>query len=187
MKRNTSFSIIQELKADRESGLRSLYDEYAQSVYNIAYNVLKDQFESEDVVQEVFIKVWKARYDLDDNSNIWTFIFVISTRLSLNRLRNLKQKLKEERAIILHNTRVEVYCQNLDISELNQLEKVILNQLPGQQQKVYLLSRKEGKTYKEIAKLLNIAPNTVKNHLVQALKLFKKHLRKFGYFFLLFH
>src|SRR5690606_32420351 len=146
------------------------------------YRVLKDPFESEEIVQDVFIKVWNARFQLDEWSNIWTFIYVVAKRSSLNRLRDLKVQLKKQAALAQTAFEQSRSCDhNALVHEILALEHEVLRKLPEQQKTAYLLSRSEGLTHKEIAQQMNIAPNTVKNHIVQALKTFRKHFQRFGY------
>ncbi|NGM62645.1 RNA polymerase sigma-70 factor [Sphingobacterium sp. SGG-5] len=173
---------IGALKRGEEAALKQLFDHYSDAVYHVAYSVLKDPFESEEIVQDVFIKVWNARSELDESGNIWTFIYVIAKRLSLNRLRDLQVQLKRRTA--LAQTAIEQsgsYDQGTLIHEILDLENAVLEKLPEQQRRAYLLSRQEGLNHKEIAQQMNIAPNTVKNHIVQALKTFRKHFQRFGY------
>lgn len=175
-------TIVSALKVGQEAALRQLFDLYADAVYGIAYSVLKDSFESEEVVQEVFIRVWNSRDRLDEDGNIWAFVYVVAKRLSLNRLRDLRGKIKNQVALpevdLVHTTGCD---HPILVGEILALEHEVLEKLPEQQKTAYLLSRLEGLTYKEIASQMDIAPNTVKNHIIQALKTFRKHFQRFGY------
>lgn len=179
-------AIIKRLKSDQEEALQLLFDLYADDIYSIAYSVLKDTLESEDIVQDVFIRLWNVRLQLDENGNIWSFMYVVAKRLSLNKLRDLQAKVRDC-AVLIETDLVQESCDiHTHLQEILDLEYEVLEKLPDQQKKVYILSRMEGLTHKEIARRLNIAPNTVKNHIIQALKTFKKQFHKFGYpFFLL--
>jgi RNA polymerase sigma-70 factor (family 1) len=185
-KNETDISLIIALIDGREDALQQLFDRYANDVYRIAYAVLKDSFESEDVVQEVFIKLWNARLRLDETGSIWSFIYVIARRVSLNKLRESRFKIAEQ-VFTLEADFSKDSDEDTIRKEILALENEVIKKLPGQQRTAYLLSRVEGLTYKEIADQMNIAPNTVKNHIIQALRTFKKYFRRFGYpLFLLF-
>lgn len=178
-------NLIRALKDGQEEALQQLFDRYSNDVYNIAYTVLKDSFESEDVVQEVFIRVWNARSRLDETANLWSFLYVITKRISLNKLRDAKTKALGHISMLEFSFSEVKKCDDDTITkEILALEYEVLEKLPDQQKKVYLLSRVEGLTYKEIADQMNIAPNTVKNHIIQALKTFKRYFQRFGYPFL---
>lgn len=178
--------IIKDLHQGKEHALRKIFDLYANDVYRVALTILKDDEESQDIVQEVFIKLWNYRENLDPNSEIWAFLYVVTKRTSLNTLRN-KRELKIKESLISEVT--PNFCSS-DIftikQEVDRLEKQIMEMLPDQQKRAYRLSRIEGLSHKEIAIEMEISPNTVKNHIVQALKTFKKYFQKYGYPILIF-
>lgn len=180
-------ALIKQLKNGQEVALKQLFDLYSDDIYGIAYSILKDSLESEDVVQEVFIRLWNTRLQLDETGNIWSYLYVVTKRLSLNKLRDAHAKIKDRVASISNDFIQDSSCDaNVHIHEILALEYEVLKKLPDQQKKAYLLSRVDGLTHKQIAHQMNIAPNTVKNHIIQALKTFKKHFQKFGYPLFLF-
>lgn len=183
MDKNVKHAIlIRALKGGQETALRQLFDLYADDIYHVAYSVLKDPFESEDIVQEVLIKVWNSRFQLDETGNIWSFVYVVVKRLSLNRLRDLHMMTKKQVALPDTDFASALEADNGTlVQEILTLENEVLEKLPEQQKMAYLLSRSEGLTYKEIAGQMDIAPNTVKNHIIQALKTFREHFQRFGY------
>lgn len=185
-------TLIRFLKDSQEQALCQLFDLYSDKIYSLSYRVLKDQYESEDLVQEVFVKLWETRFKLDDTGNIWSYLYVIAKRLALNKLRD--KHLMRKGSILAedcHLANADRSDEKMLIKEMIMLEHLVLENLPAQQKMAYLLSRTEGLTHKEIADRMNVAPNTVKNHMVQALKTFRKYFQKFGYptylFFLFFH
>jgi RNA polymerase sigma-70 factor (ECF subfamily) len=182
-------SAIQQLIAGDESIFTLVYDLYSEKVYRLAFRFLKDNKHCEEIVQETFINLWLSREKLNADGNMWLYLYVISKRLSLNALRQigkssiLVEKLLHEISELQNTTEEEVLAHDLE----HYAEKII-DKLPRQQQLVYKLSRVEGLSHKEIAEQLQISPNTVKNHMVEALKTLKTHLKysDFLYFVLLF-
>ncbi|WP_428329402.1 RNA polymerase sigma factor [Mucilaginibacter sp.] len=180
---------IHELIAGNESVFTMIYELYSEKVYRLAFRFLKDKEQSEEIVQETFIKFWLSREKLDPEGNIWLYLFVIAKRLSLNALRqickstNLTEKLLHYMAEEHNITEEEVFVRDLE-----QYADKIIDKLPRQQKLVFRLSRMEGLTYKEIAEQQNISPNTVKNHMIEALKTLRAHLKyaDFIYITLLF-
>lgn len=175
-------TVIAQLKNNQEVALKILFDSYADDIYGVAFSVLKDSQESEDVVQEVYIRLWNSRSRLDENGNIWSLLYVMTKRMSLNRLRDM-QRLGERQItpINIVHLKSDNSDSNIHVGEINNLENEVLNMLPEQQKRAYLMSRTEGLTHKEIAHLMNVSPHTVKNHIVQALKTLKRYFQKFGY------
>ena len=177
---------IQRLIAGDESAFTAVYELYSEKVYRLAFRFLKDKEQSEEIVQEAFINLWLSREKLDPDGNMWLYLYVISKRLSLNALRqvgkssSLVEKLLHRISELQNTTEEEVLAHDLE----HYAEKVI-EKLPRQQQLVFKLSRMEGLSHKEIAEQLQISPNTVKNHMVEALKTLKTHLKYSDFLYLL--
>lgn len=168
---------IKQLIEGNEEVFTAVYEQYSEKVYRLAFRFLKDKALSEEVVQETFINVWLSREKLDPEGNMWLYLYVVAKRLSLNSLRqacrsndfveNLLNFMEEQ-----NSTEEEVLARDLE-----QFTDKIIEKLPRQQQLVFKLSRVEGLSHKEIAEQLHISPNTVKNHMVEALKTLRSHLR----------
>jgi len=177
---------IQQLIAGDESAFTAVYELYSEKVYRLAFRFLKDREQSEEIVQETFINLWLSREKLNADGNMWLYLYVISKRLSLNALRqvgkssSLVEKLLHQISELQNTTEEEVLAHDLE----HYAEKVI-EKLPRQQQLVFKLSRIEGLSHKEIAEQLQISPNTVKNHMVEALKTLKYHLKYSDFLYLL--
>ena len=185
-------ALIQRLKDDDETTLRQLYEYYSDKMYSVAFQFTKNQYDSEDIVQDAFIKLWDKRHTLNDNSRVWSFLYVITKHSSFNKLRQLKYQDKTDgteldlqSASNIATYAADSYTNSREIAEL---EDFVLTKLPKQQREVYMLSRQQGLTYQEIGQEMNISANTVKNHLVQCLKSFRTYFKKYGYpFIILFY
>jgi len=162
---------IRLLMEGDESALRKVYDCHGEHVYQFAFHFLKDEDWSEEIVQDVFLKLWISREGLDESGNIWLYLYVITKRLCLNRLREIKRSavLRSRLMENIERSRNPIEEQ-LFASDIERLAEGVIATLPAQQQIVFKLSREQGLSYTEIAQKLQISPNTVKNHLVQALK-----------------
>ena len=169
---------IQLLIAGDESAFTMAYEIYSAKVYRLAFKFLKDKQQSEEIVQETFIKLWLGRQQLDASGNVWLYLFVIAKRLSLNALRQNAWAIHFENGVLpvemkMHNeTEEEVLAHDLE-----QYTEKIIKKLPRQQQLVFKLSRVDGLSHKQIAERLHISQNTVKNHMVDALKTLKLSLK----------
>lgn len=169
---------ISLLIAGDESVFTQIYELYSEKIYRLAYKFLKDQEQSEEIVQETFINLWLSREKLDAEGNIWLYLFVIAKRLSLNALRKNARTVQLSNEILspiveMHNDTEEEVL----VHDLEQYTESIIQKLPRQQQLIFKLSRVDGLSHKEIAEQLHISPNTVKNHMVEALKTLKLHLK----------
>src|SRR5690606_33872561 len=84
-------SIIRRLKVGEEAAFRLIYERYSEQVYQLAFRFLKDTAWSEEIVQDVFLKLWLNREGLDERGNLWLYPYVIAKRLSLNKLREIRK------------------------------------------------------------------------------------------------
>ncbi len=185
MKTDENYNLILNLKLHDELALQAIYYKYAEQVYKFSFLLLKDTGWSEDVVQEVFVKLWNNRSNLDPEGNLWTYLFVLTKRASLNKLRDIKAFSSSFEQLWDNISRLsDCSHEKLVVKELSDSLEGLLNELPDRQREVFKLSRYEGFTHQEIAKKLNISPNTVKNHMVQALKTVKKGFLWTGYIIL---
>jgi len=182
---NVSNSDIQRLVWGDEYAFTVVYELYSEKVYRLAFRFLKDKAQSEEIVQETFINLWLSREKLDPEGNLWLYLYVISKRLSLNALRevgkssNLVENLLHQINELQNTTEEKILAHDLELYA----EKLI-DKLPKQQQLVFKLSRVDGLSHKEIAQQLHISPNTVKNHMVDALKTLKAQLKYSDFLYL---
>ncbi|HWK58896.1 MAG TPA: RNA polymerase sigma-70 factor [Parapedobacter sp.] len=179
-------STIRHLMAGDEAAFRVIYDIHSGQVYRLALRFLKDTSWSEEIVQDVFLKLWLNREGLDDQGNLWLYLYVITKRLCLNKLREIrKSPVLFEQLMNGMEVASRPPEEQFMAIELEQQAQRLIACLPKQQQRIYKLSREEGLSHHEIAEKLGLSPNTVKNHMVQALKTLKNSLHQSGYTYLL--
>lgn len=175
-----SCEIIIELKKGNQEAFKKVYKSYANSIFKTAKYILKNDSWAEEVVQETFLKLWLAKDNIDIHQPLLAYIYVIAKRLCFNKLRSIKTDKKAIEELSYH---IEVYRleDQFQTSEIKKLLKSAVEKLTTQQKLVWKLSREEGFTHKQIAEQLGISLNTVKNHLVQALKLLRADFCKAEY------
>lgn len=158
-----------------EKVFRSCYPDMC----SYANNFLKDADASEEVVQEVFFKLWINRESIIINTSIESYLFRAVRNASLNVLKHIR--IKEEYKQY-HQTTLKATNHTeeaLMAGELQTKIKKAIDQLPPERKKVFMLSRYEGLKYKEIAQELNISVSTVENQMVQALKFLREELKEY--------
>ena len=176
---------IRQLIAGDQSVFTAVYELYSEKVYRLAFRFLKDSEQSEEIVQETFINFWLSREKLDPRGDLWLYLYVISKRLSLNALRQIgKSSILLEKLLYRISDLQNTTEEKIIAHDLEHYTQKLINQLPPQQQLVFRLSRIEGMSHKEIAEQLDISQNTVKNHMVEALKTLRKHLKYADFWFL---
>ncbi len=172
---------IKGLSQSNESSLEALFNYYYPRLYNFSKSFLKIETGIDDILQEVFLKIWHNRTNITSVSTFNAYIFTITRNLLLNELRSR-----------LNNQRVKDQIQKLSVAseydsfgqvEYNDLkEKIddIIDALPDRQKEVFILSRKEGLSHKEIAGKLGISTKTVEYHISLSISSLKNKLKKLG-------
>lgn len=156
----------------------AIYNKYCHKLHEFVLIYLKQEEDAEEIVQEVFIKIWESRGKIDVYSSFESFLFTISynATMSLLRKRVSETKSREYLKSLQEIDVVEQVIDEIQYKELNHKVESLLKRLTPRQKEIYLLSREEGLTHKEIAQKLNISESTVNNHLVSTLKYLKSHI-----------
>jgi len=170
--------LVKLLKNGDMSAFDSIYKKYSRRLYGFIFRYVKQQADTEEIVQEVFIKIWKSRDKIDVYSSFESFLFTIAHNATINLL---KKRATEQKYVehVKSLQRIEETCELIDevhYQELKYKLQGLLNELSPRQKEIFQLSRVEGLSHKDIAEKLGISPNTVKNHLVTTLAFLKSKL-----------
>ena len=161
---------------------KRLFDNYKNRVYGYVLTLARNPYAAEEITQEIFIKLWLSRDILQGVENIDGYIFATARNKTLNYLRKaayddrLLRELQERAAPNIGNN-VEERALS---SEYDRLLQDALALLSPQRRLVYQLSRERGLNHEEIANYLQLSRNTVKNHIVEALRFIRHYLREHG-------
>lgn len=155
-----------------------IYKKYSRRLYGFVFRYIKQEADTEEVVQEVFMKIWQSRENINIYSSFESFLFTIAHNATVNLLkkRATEQKYVEHVKSLQRIEETYELTDEIQYNELNQKFQDLLNELTPRQKEIFQLSREEGLTNEEIAKKLGISVQTVKNHLVTTLSFFKTKL-----------
>ena len=159
--------LVARLRAGDVSAFDSLYWRYYQVVYRNIVKLTKEPVIAQDILQEVFIRLWEKRNDINYEQPVANWIFVISFNLSIDYTR---KKLREEvlhRNLLASSEHTTQYV--FEYEQYYHLLKHAIEQLSPQKQKIVKLCKLEGKTYEEAAAELQISRHTVKEYLSAAM------------------
>lgn len=153
-----------------------IYREFKDQVFGFAYKNLKSSDRAQDIVQEVFIVL--CQKDLSEVRNIRSYIFQITQNKVVDLLRKQakNRELREEMWSVIEQTQQSAAQSIVEKEYFQHLEDAKARLTP-QQRLIFDLSRSEGLSHQKIAEQLNLSPNTVKNHMVSALKILREYLR----------
>jgi RNA polymerase sigma-70 factor, ECF subfamily len=168
-------SLLVLIKANEEQALKTLFLKYYPKLFDYAFSFLKNKFEANEAVSDVFFKIWQIRAQIDADMNLQGYLFASVRNQSLNLIRaNRKNFLSLTEISRQDEQSTESIEQDIFFEEYEQQLLAIVNRMPTRQREVFQLSRLSGLTYLEIAEALSISVHTVQEHMVNALK----HLRK---------
>jgi len=163
--------LYRQMSLGNENAYYSLFEKHWERLYVISVHLIKDREIAKDVVQEVFLSFWENKGHRAIE-NVGAYLSRAAKFASLKELRDNKSEWHEgiERAKELSSTEPD----NLDIEELQEQIATAVDELPERCKEVFILSREQHLTNKEIAQKLNLSQRTVETHISNALK----HLRK---------
>ncbi|MDN5215255.1 RNA polymerase sigma-70 factor [Fulvivirgaceae bacterium BMA12] len=155
-----------------------LFNKYYKKLKRFAYQITKSDYLAEEITQEVFVNIWVNRHQVDPTLSFNGYLFRATKNLTLNYLKRIarSEKARNEFWNNLEQARNDV-SEHVMHGEYSQCFEAAIKKLPKQKQLIFKLSREEGKSHHEIAQELGISKNTVKNHMVSALKSIKSYLQ----------
>lgn len=179
--------IVTELAKDNEAALEDLFNYYYPRLYNFSRSFLKNEDGIDDILQEVFVKIWQNRKKINSDATFNSFIFTITRNLLLNELRSrLNDKNIKEEIRSLSVSQEYLSMEQIEYRDLKENIDNIVNKLPERQKEIFILSRNEGLSHKEIAEKLKISTKTVEYHITLSVKVLKGELKGLGLVSLLY-
>jgi len=160
------------------------FEELFNANYSIlcayANGFLKDVDASEEIVQEVMFKVWVNRESLEITSSVRSYLFRAVRNGSLNMLKHVNIREEYKSAKEREDTSFQDSMEDeIIVSELDAKIRAAIDELPMERRKVFIMSRYDGMTYREIAEQLGISVKTVENQMSKALKYLREELAEY--------
>ncbi len=179
--------ILSRLADDNHAAMEELFNYYYPRLYNFSKAFLKLEDGIDDILQEVFVKIWKNRRNIENSYTFESYIFTITRNQLLNELRSRLNNQKTRDRIFQSAVGSEYLSfETAEFDELTKKVELLIEELPARQKEVFKLSRIEGLSHKEIAEKLNITAKTVEYHITQAITYIKGKLEAFGLVSLLY-
>lgn len=151
----------------------NLYQHYYISVLKFCSDLIKDRAEAENIVHDVFVKMWTRRESLRAEMNLKSYLFTSVKNLTLDRLKEIQKSELVQKQFLL-----EVPFETQEEEENVQLQHLreALSNLSDKRKQILFLNIQEKKSYQEIANDLGISKNTVKNHLIVSKKIIRDRM-----------
>jgi len=167
--------LVRSLSKGNILAFNTLYKEYSGRLYRFAFGYLKTEAEAEELVQEVFTIIWEKRTDLKENLSFKSFLFTIAFNIIRKHFRT-KAYLSEYFKTGISDDKDLQTSQKITYDSLHQYITDLVGQLPERRKAIFIKSRFEGQSIKEIAEELQISHKTVENQLTNALKFIRTNL-----------
>jgi len=169
--------ILIKFKDGDSAAFDAIYYKYSNRLLLFACGLLKDRYASSELVQEVFVKIWEKRDQVNVDLNFENYLITITynsiRKYFRNKLLEIKVKDQLSQKLPLQTNHIE---NDLIYKELLEVANRSIEKLPPKRKTVYKLSRQEGLRIKEIACKLNISTRTVETHLAKAISFLKKEI-----------
>lgn len=161
--------LLRRVAAGDEDAFSKLFDDYQQQVSGFVFSIIGSKELTQEIVQDIFIKVWQKRGELLEIQKFDAYLFVLSKNYTLNCIRKIQREQKKATAYNILLPDVEQEQSNIENDDYLELIEKATSALPPQQQRVFRL-RMEGLKNHEIATQLMISPDSVKKYQQLALK-----------------
>ncbi len=171
--------LLKRIAASDQKAFNQLFESYRNRLFVYLFRITKSKETAEEIVLDVFLKIWTGRTIITEIDNFEAFLFCVAKNKALDFLRwvqkskyqqmELWNRMQEERSSEMTDSRVL-------LTDLQAAVQEVVEQLSPQRKMVFVLSREQGLTYEQIAEKLNISTHTVRNHLAASLQFIRVHL-----------
>ncbi|MCG6187303.1 RNA polymerase sigma-70 factor [Maribellus maritimus] len=172
--------IITKLSGGDKNALDEIYNYYYPKLYAFAKSFLKVDDDINDILQEVFVKLWLNRQKIKSVDTFNSYLFTITKNhiISYFRIKSKNHEF-ESRLKEIASTEQTTEITDIEYKEIKGKLEDIIDQLPEKRKIIFKLSRQDGLSHAEIAEKLDISIKTVEDHIRHALKFIKKHMKSF--------
>lgn len=176
-----SAQLVENIKNGNEASFKELFDSYNRPLYYFVFKYLRNKEDAEEIVQEIFLKIWRDRSKLNADLSLKSFLFTIAYNSTMNALRKSAFNNQYKNMVGLTQPSSDLATEK----EVNYRETLLLIEkaidlLPPKRKQVFKMSRYEELTYQEIADQLSLSVKTVNDHMTEALKFLRKNLKEYG-------
>lgn len=161
--------LISELKNGNELAYKYLYTHQYKYIVHYINGLTRDYDKAEDIVQEVIVKIWKNRSEIDINTSIKSYLYKASYYSFINEYK--RDKRKETLSEKIQKTAILELIESNEEYTQQKLKHIaqLIDQLPPKRKEIFIMNKTEGLTYEEIASHLQLSVKTIESHISKAL------------------
>ncbi len=169
--------LIRRLKKGNIEAFNQIFYAYSSKLYHFAYGYLKSKEDAEEMVQEIFSRIWDKRADIKEEYQFRSYLFSIAFNYIKKHFRSKALINKYIEFATPYHSETEQMQEDISYDSLKVIVDQLVNKMPEKRKAVFVKSRFEGKSSKEISIEMNISQSTVENHLNQGLRFLRQHLK----------
>ncbi len=155
----------------------ALYEKYSLKLYANIFRLVKSEDTAKEILQELFLKIWELRGQIDPEKSFKSFLYKIAGNLVYDHFRKVsRDKRLSDNLLYLLEEEYSHSEESIIYNESLELLNMAINRLPEMRRRVYVLGKMEGKTYEEISAQLGISHSTISDHIVKANRFIKTYL-----------
>jgi len=174
---NNDQLILEKLRLGDKSSFEMLYSKYSGRLYNFVLQLSRGDFYlAEEIVQNVFLKIWEIHPQIQPESSFNSFVFTIGKNMFLNVVKSRIYESQFKESIKQDFPADYSLEKEIEFKLLEEHINDLIDRLPPARRKVYILSRIKHMSNKEIAVLLDISENTVESQLYKSTQFMRRHL-----------
>ncbi|MFD1257985.1 RNA polymerase sigma factor [Mucilaginibacter terrae] len=163
----------------KEEAFTVLYDRYYRPLYLFVFKLIKSAALSEDITQEIFLKLWTNRLQLEKVQSFKAYLFISARNHAINCLtRGFKTESASSEILAAYFDQYNSTEDHLLSKEYLAFLNHQLSLLPDRTRQIFYMCREEGKSYEEAATAMGISRNAVKNHMVHSMKVLRMAVEK---------
>jgi RNA polymerase sigma-70 factor (ECF subfamily) len=171
--------LLEQLIAGDEEAFKQIYFLYSERIYGNLLKLLKSEPAAQEILQDVFMKIWEHRQYIDPEKSFRSYLF----RIAENMVCNFYKKASRDKALLQQLvTRSSVAYAHVEETIFYKEDKYFLHNaiesLPPQRKQVFELCKMEGKSYDEVSRLLGISISTISDHIVKANRFLREYCLK---------
>jgi len=174
--KSTDYELVDALLKSDIEAFDLIFKKYGTRLFGFSMKYLKSKEDAEELVQRVFLKIWENREKLDKESSLKSYLFTVSYHDLCRIFRKRHYQTKLEKEILSTSTESFTIDDRIDYQSILEQVNLLIDKLPPKQKVIFVKSRMEGKSSREIASEMSLAPGTVDNHISEALKFIRKNI-----------
>ncbi len=174
---NVNIKVLIELfRQGNEQAFTGIYDLYSKQLYRNMIRMVKDEDIAEELLQDLFLKIWESRERIDPEKSFKSFLYKVAENLVYAHFRKIAKDNRIMAKLVISYVEFDTNAEDAIISQENHaLLKKAIESLSPQRKLIYTRCKLEGKSYEEVSTELGISVSTISDHIVKANKTVKKY------------